>query len=255
MRSALYCGRVGHRRIGGVEHAFEYGHFLLALDLAEVGEVFRGRWLWSAESANVVSFRRADCLGASGGLPLDVAVRERVREELGRAPEGRVVLLTQPRFLGYVFNPVSFYYCFDAQDRLDAIVAEITNTPWGERHSYVLDARGGEGARARFAKRFHVSPFQDMGQEYAWHFSELGDELGVHMTNYESGRAVFEARLSMRRRALDGAGLARALCLCPGFSARSMAAIYWQALRLKLKGAPFFDHPRTRSASLTEHHP
>lgn len=254
MRSALYFGRVGHRRIGGVEHAFEYGHFLLALDLAELDTVFRGRWLWSHESANLVSLRRSDYLGASGGARLDAAVRERVREELGRAPVGRIVLLAQPRFFGYVFNPVSFYYCFDDQDRLDAIVAEITNTPWGERHSYVLDARGGDGARARFTKRFHVSPFQDMRQEYAWRFSELGDELGVHMTNYEEGRAVFEAKLSMRRRALDGAGLARALLLCPGFSARSVAAIYWQALRTKLKGATFFEHPRTRDSSLSEHH-
>lgn len=252
MRSAVYFGRVGHRRIGGVEHAFGYGHFLLALDLSELESAFRGRWLWSVERANLVSFRRADYLGAEGGEALDVAVRARVQEELGRKPEGRVVVLTQPRFAGFVFNPVSFYYCYDADERLDAIVAEITNTPWGERHSYVLDARGSAGARARFAKRFHVSPFQDMGQEYEWVFGEPGDELDVQMTNFERGAPVFEARLQMQRRALDGAALARALCLCPGFSLRSIAAIYWQALRLKLKGAPFFEHPRTRRSPLAE---
>ncbi len=252
MRSAVYFGRVGHRRIGGVEHAFGYGHVLLALDLSELDRAFRGRWLWSVERANLVSFRRADYLGAEGGAALDAAVRARVQAELGREPKGRVVLLTQPRFAGFVFNPVSFYYCYDADERLDAIVAEITNTPWGERHSYVLDARGGAGARARFAKRFHVSPFQDMGQEYEWAFGELGEELDVQMTNFERGTPVFEARLQMRRRELDGAALARALCLCPGFSLRSIAAIYWQALRLKLKGAPFFEHPRTRRSPLAE---
>lgn len=251
MRSALYFGRVRHRRTGGVEHAFEYGHFLLALDLGELAEVFRGRWLWSVGRPNVVSFRREDYLGGAGPLPLERAVRERVRQELGREPLGPIVLLCQPRFLGYVFNPVSFYHCLDPQGRPDAIVAEITNTPWGERHSYVIDARAGV-AQARFAKRFHVSPFQDMGQEYEWRFGELGPTLDVQMTNFERGRPVFEAQLTMRRRPLDGRGLARALLACPGLSLRSIAAIYWQALRLRLKGAPFFEHPRTR-APLPEH--
>jgi hypothetical protein len=243
---ALYFGRVWHRRSGGVEHAFNYRHFLLCLDLAELPGLFAGRWLWSHEAPNLVSLRRADYLGDSA-QELSDAVRERVREELGRAPAGRICLLTQPRFLGYVFNPVSFYYCFDAAGALDAIVAEITNTPWNERHSYVLDARGAAGAQARFQKRFHVSPFQDMGQEYAWSFGPLGERLDVRMQNFAAGRECFEARLALQRRALDGAGLARALLAFPGFSARSIAAIYWQALRLKLKGAPFFEHPRTRA--------
>lgn len=246
MNSALYFGRVSHRRSGAVEHAFSYRHFLLCLDLTELPQVFAGRWLWSHEAPNLVSVRRADYLG-DPALALADAVRSRVRVELGRAPEGRICLLTQPRFLGYVFNPVSFYYCCDSSGTLDAIVAEITNTPWNERHSYVLDARGGVGAQARFEKRFHVSPFQDMGQEYAWSFGPLGEQLDVRMQSFADGRACFEARLELRRRALDGAGLARALLAFPGFSARSIAAIYWQALRLKLKGAPFFEHPRTRA--------
>jgi DUF1365 family protein len=116
----------------------------------------------------------------------------------------------------------------------------------------VLDARKREGGRvaARFPKAFHVSPFQPMQHEYDWSFSELGQQLDVRMTSLEGGRPVFEAGLSMQRRALDGRGLARALAVCPGFSLRSLAAIYWQALRLRLKGAPFHEHPRTGPARM-----
>ena len=229
MRSALYFGRVAHRRHGPVEHAFGYGHFLLALELSELPRVFAGRWLWSHERANLASFHRGDYLGGAEEPDLARAVRARVALELGREPCGAIFLLAQPRF-----------------------VAEITNTPWNERHSYVLDARKREGGRvaARFPKAFHVSPFQPMQHEYDWSFSGLGPDLEVRMTSLEDGRVVFEASLSMTRRALDGRGLARALAVCPGFSLRSIAAIYWQALRLRLKGAPFHEHPRTGQARL-----
>ncbi len=245
MRSALYLGRVEHRRLGTVPHAFGYRHFLLALELSELPQVFARRWLWSNERVNLLSLRRADYLGARECPDLARAVRARVAAELGREPGGAVFLLAQPRFAGFVFNPVSFYYCEAASGELDAIVAEITNTPWNERHSYVLDARELREGRveARFAKAFHVSPFQPMQQEYAWSFSALGEALDVRMTNLEAGRAVFEAHLALERRPLDGPNLARTLALCPGLSLRSLAAIYWQALRLRQKGAPFHEHP------------
>jgi uncharacterized protein len=252
VKSALYFGRVAHRRRGPVEHAFGYGHFLLALELSELPRVFAGRWLWSHERANLASFRRADCLGACEQPDLAAAVRARVARELGREPRGAIFLLTQPRFAGVAFNPVSFYYCEDERGALDAIVAEITNTPWNERHSYVLDGRAREQGRvvARFPKAFHLSPFLPLQQEYRWSFSELGEEFEVRMTNLEHGRPVFEASLSMQRRVLDGPGLALALAVCPGFSLRSLAAIYWQALRLRLKGAAFHEHPSARAARM-----
>ena len=158
-------------------------------------------------------------------------------------------------------NPVSFYYCDDAEGNLDAIVAEIHNTPWGERHCYVLDvaaARGSGTGRAAwrfgFEKAFHVSPFQPMDQRYDWRFNEPGDRLLVHMCNHGSGEAgppVFDATLVMRRRAISGPALARVLALHPCMTAGVIARIYWQALRLKLKGATFHPHPRhlARTAS------
>lgn len=252
MKSALYIGRVWHARSSGVAHSFSYRHALLCLDLDELEHVFDGRWLWSVERANVASFRRADYFG-DPAVPLADAVRARVHQELGREPRGPVRLFAQPRLLGYVLNPVSFYFCYASDGtQLEAILAEITNTPWNERHAYVIDARHvSEGrVRARFPKRFHVSPFQPMEHEYEWEIGEPGDELRVHMRNLERGACVFRADMQLERKPLDGANLARLLALLPGLSLRTSAAIYFQALRLRLKGAPVFDHPRTRSTAL-----
>lgn len=269
--SAIYEGAVRHRRLDDTRHAFRHRLFLLYVDLDELPGLFRRRWFWSARRPNLAWFRRADYLGPAD-RPLDEAVRDRVEAELGRRPAGPVRVLTQLRTLGYVFNPVSFYYCHDSGGELDAIVAEITNTPWGERHAYVLDARDGEPhgglppqvagehdeegeardadrgrrLRWRFAKDFHVSPFQRMEQLYEWSFGLPGERLDVGMTSFEGGRPVFTAGLACRRRAITAAGLAGVLVRHPLLTFRVHAAIYWQAARLFLKRAPFFVHPGKR---------
>jgi len=247
MHSALYRGHVRHRRLAPRPHAFRYGMHLLYLDLAELPCVFRGRWLWSVERRNLVSFRRADYLG-SPEQPLREAVLDRVEAELGRRPAGRVGLLTQLRTLGYAFNPVSFYFCHAAGGELDAIVAEITNTPWGERRAYVLDAagKGADELVFRFDKDFHVSPFFDLDQVYEWRFERPGERLVVGMTNFERGQAVFRAELACERRPITGRSLAAVLLRHPLQPLLLHAAIYWQAARLYLKRTPFFTHPRKR---------
>jgi DUF1365 family protein len=152
------------------------------------------------------------------------------------------------RSLGYAFNPVSFYYCFGADGRsLEAVVAEITNTPWGERHAYVVPA-GPAGASQAFAKRFHVSPFFGMAQTYRWSFDVPGDRLQVDMQNREGGREVFRARLELERRPWSAPALWRAATLQPLMAWKVHAAIYWQALRLWAKRVPFHPHPANRAA-------
>lgn len=263
MRSALYKGRVEHVRRTPRGHAFGYALQLLFLDLDELEDVFAGRWLWSVERPNIASFRRRDYLG-DPERPLDQAVREQASRELGRELRGPVRVLTSLRTLGYVFNPVSFYYCFSAgnPDELEAVVAEITNTPWGERHSYVVDARAagassgasetaagkGLGAdfEATFPKAFHISPFFGMQQVYRWRFSAPGSDLRVHMQNIEGPSTVFEARLAMQRRELSAGQLRGVLLHAPIGSWLVHAAIYWQALRLWLKRVPFYSHPAKR---------
>jgi len=248
VRSALYTGEVRHRRFAPVRNEFRYRLFWLYLDLAELPDLFDPYLLWSAKGPNLAWFRREDFLG-DPSVPLDRAVRDLVQERLGFRPAGPVRLLTHLRYFGYLQNPVSFYYCYDREEkRVEAIVAEITNTPWGERHAYVFGDRGNEAAhpswrRYRFGKAFHVSPFLDMGIDYDWRFREPGETYSVYMIAFEKGERMFDAGLFLRRKPLTSRTLAAALASHPFLTAKIAAAIYWQALRLWMKRAPFFAHP------------
>jgi DUF1365 family protein len=251
MQSALYTGRLSHRRHQPAPHAFSYRLTLCWLDLAELDEVFRGRWLWSIRRPAPARFKRADYLG-DPGTPLDVAVRDRVEQETGSRPAGPIRMLAQLRNFGFCFNPVSFYYCYDAGDaHVEAIVAEITNTPWNERHAYVLRPAApvsGDGAlRFRLAKKFHVSPFMPMDIEYDWRFTQPGETLGVHMVNQHGGRRLFDATLALQRREITGPSLAAVLVRQPFGSLAALSRIYWQALRLWSKRTPFHAHPGNRA--------
>jgi DUF1365 family protein len=242
MHSCLYAGSLRHRRLAPRRHAFRYSLFMAYLDLGELEEVFRGRWLWSARRPALAWFRRADYLG-DASRPLDDEVRSLVGRETGVRPRGPIRLLTHLRMFGHCFNPVSFYYCFDARgERVETVVAEITNTPWNERHAYVLPATGGE-MRFRFGKAFHVSPFMPMAQQYDWRFGTPEERLSVHMENHDGRGKVFDATLALERREIGAASLAGALVRHPFLTLQVLGAIHWQALRLWAKRVPVHAHP------------
>ncbi len=247
LASAVYEGVVSHRRHTPKTHAFQYRVAQLYLDLDELDRVFRGHWFWSTRRPALAWFRRADYLG-DPSVPLDQAVRDCVERDSGVRPRGPIRLLTHLRYFGYVFNPVSCYYCYHADGlRLDYIVAEITNTPWGERHAYVLPVEAaqthGRALHWSFPKTFHVSPFMAMDRGYVWRFTLPADDLCVHMEVLSEGEREFDATLILQRRAFNGASLARVLWRYPLMTARVIGAIHWQALRLWLKRTPVHDHP------------
>jgi uncharacterized protein len=244
--SAIYEGTISHRRHAVRPGGFRHRLGLLYLDLEELDRLLDGRLV--ARRPGAVRFRRSDYLG-DPAVPLADAVRALVERRTGARPEGPVRLLTQPRTFGLCFNPVSFYYCFNPGELLDAVVAEVTNTPWGERHAYVLAARGGEGPvlTGNFEKRLHVSPFMGMDQSYVWRVSEPGATLAVYIESREDGRRVFDATLKMRRLPLTGRGLARFVAHRPAPVLRVLALIYGHALALKLKGVPM--HPRPKASA------
>ena len=262
MHSAIYRGWLDHRRTAPTRHAFRYPLFMVYLDLAELDRVFAGRWFWSTRRPALARFDRRDHMGDAADS-LDHAVRDLVAERIGKRPRGPIRLLTQLRHLGYVFNPVSFYYCFDAADRcLEAIVAEVKNTPWGERHCYVLDGRGqGEGNRwlhARSAKAMHVSPFHPMALDYDWRIRMPDDRLAVRMAltpcdaaGPRGAQPVFDATLALRRVPISAWTLAATLLRFPLMTLQVIVAIHWQALRLWIKRVPLHDHPARHPAPRT----
>lgn len=277
LQSCLYQGEVWHRRRGAVEHRFRYRLWMAYLDLEELPElVGQGRLLSDREFSSA-AFLRGDHVGDSAE-PLAETVRNLVDRETGRRPRGPIRLLTLLRQWGYYFSPLNLFYCFDtAGAAVECVVAEVSNTPWRERHCYVLwegnraaepvlagEGEPGIGANLRgetgavgapvadsgvsvaayaHPKAFHVSPFMGMEAEYRWRLSVPGPRLNVSIASFAQGEELFQAGMSLRAHPLDRQNLRRLKLVNPVMSATVMAAIYFQAARLWIKRAPFFAHP------------
>jgi hypothetical protein len=248
-------GTIRHRRMTPVRHDFSYSTGMLALDLREWQTVTQISPLFSLEKFNWLSLRRRDYFQPEKDNLLQ-AVTNQVQSATGWKPDGPVELITHPRYFGYVFNPVSFYFCYNAGDTPGngavprVILAQITNTPWKERHVYCLESTGAEPTSAGwrterfgFGKRFHVSPFNPMDQHYQWTFSFRGPEVRIHMNVLQEDRKHFDATLVVRRTPLDRKELHRSLRQFPLEALKVVGGIYWHALKLKLKGVPFYTHP------------
>ncbi|WP_299942376.1 DUF1365 domain-containing protein [uncultured Microbulbifer sp.] len=251
MESAIYTGWVQHRRFAPRAHRFRYKVFMVYADLAELDSLCALSPWWSRKPWAPARFCREDFFG-DPSLSLDEAVRRRVWEACGERPPGPVRLLANWRYFGYNMNPISIYYCFDDRGRaVHWILLEVRNTPWQERHSYVLDCRSDARVqRAAFAKTFHVSPFMPMAQSYRWRSTTPGKRLSAYLQNIDSStagqgeRPLFDATLSLRRQEPSPSVLNGVLIQYPLMTVKVITAIYWQAFKLWLRRTPVFAHPR-----------
>ena len=260
MHSCIYEGHVAHQRRQPVDHKFRYGLNMVYVDLDELPQLIRDG-IVSDRKLSLAALLPEDHLALSADedgitnkhcTSLRYRIWNVVQRETGESVRGPVRLLTQLRYFGYYFSPLNLYYCFDeADDRLQAIVAEVSNTPWREQHLYVLHA----GNRAKnvnaftHAKTFHVSPFMDIGLHYRWGISTPGQQLQVSLSNCSEGAktSFLDAELRLARRPLSRASMTRMLVRYPFMTAQILGAIYFQAFRLWWKACPYYPHPKTRS--------
>lgn len=252
MNSCIYVGQVRHRRFSPRRHEFSYSLFLMYLDLDEAPTLFDRFLLWSTRGFNLAWFKRSDHMGDQQ-VTLQEAIRDHVQQETGQRPQGPIRLLTHFRYFGFGFNPVSFYYCFDAKgENLVTIVAEVNNTPWGEQHLYTLPVDDEQQAarlmRFEQEKCFHVSPFMPLDMHYKWRLSKPEKQLQVHLENHQDAKKVFDATMDLEQKPITHRNLAWVLLSHPFMTLKIVGAIYFEALRLWLKRVPLHPHPDKQEA-------
>lgn len=242
----IYSGHLRHRRFLPKKHQFSYGLFMFCFDLANIDTALKGSRYISIERFNWFTFKRNNYLNDSA-LSLDDYARELVKKQFGVYPAGKIYLLTQLSCFGYCFNPISLFFIFDEFNKnLEYLILEVTNTPWGERHRYVLRHLAtpkSEIYSYQFNKEFHVSPFMSMNYSYQLKLKLNKEKIVVHMENYRDGEKHFDATLTLTGQ--KNHAIKKVFLRHPFISYKITTAIYWQALKLWIKGFPFYGHPKS----------
>ena len=251
MHSCIYEGIVTHRRYEPVTHQFQYRLFMVYLDLDELPSLVDPGGLIAGSKYAGRSFLRSDHL-FNNSQSLETEIRKIVLLQAGTKPKGPIRLLTQLRYFGTYFSPLNLFYIYDEQDEhVETIVAEVSNTPWKERHCYVLWQGNGdrESNELRFshAKQFHVSPFMEMDLEYRWQLTAPDSHLSVQLENFDESQELFCAHMELKRRLLDSQQIRRMTFRYPLMSLQVIVAIYYQALKLWWKKCPVYPHPKKQS--------
>jgi DUF1365 family protein len=232
--SALYRGRVSHVRLRPIRHRLSYRIFMMLLDLDELPALARRTCVFGHNRAGLVSFFERDH-GDGSALSLKEQIAAKAEAaQCGDLSGGKIYALCMPRVLGYVFNPLTLYFCSDRAGLMRAIVYEVNNT-FGERHFYTLSVDGEGRIRQDCAKGFRVSPFMDMNLRYRFSIERPGERIGVNIIVSDAKGPVLTATFSGARRALNSAAIVRELLLHPAMTFKVIAGIHWEALLIWLK--------------------
>ena len=251
MHPAIYTGKLRHRRFQPTGHEFSYDVFMAFLDIDRIPELMSISPFSAYNRWNLASFHESDHFGDPS-----ISLRERLRANAAVAavnlPRGPIYLLTNLRYFGYNFNPVSFFYCCDESGQVETILAEVNST-FGETRNYwlhpAIQHRTATALQYRLPKTMHVSPFMKMELDYTFLFTPPGEDLVAHMQTLDEGKCFFDATLSLRRDSWSSRSLHSALARYPFMTAKVIGAIHWQALRLYLKGCPVFTKPSCLAVS------
>lgn len=238
----LYPGKVMHARLKPFGHRFTYRVFTGLFDLDRLEEADRASTLFSVNRRNLVSFHEGDHLPADGGHARLRDHAATLAKEAGAGRPERILLLAYPRLMGFVFNPLSVYFCYDGAEALTAVIYEVRNT-FGERHTYVCKVERGElgraGLRQERTKIFYVSPFIEMGMRYHFRIVPPGETVRLRILETEGADPVLSATFSGTARPLTSASLAAQVGRLPFMTLKVVAGIHWEALKLWIKGAKF----------------
>ncbi len=247
LNSRLMVGWVQHRRFSPVHHKLNYPLFMASIDLDELEQLEQKVWGFGFKWWHWARFHRADYLGEGC---LKTALQNKVHELTGTRLTGKVTAVCHLRYLGIYFSPVNFYYLYDESEEWKYLLAEVSNTPWNERHYYAVPSHPGINNKAwTHEKAFHVSPFNPISQQYVWRLKPLEQRLFVHLACHRQ-KKEFDASLSMKAQQFSSKNLLKLLIKTPLMAVKVTVGIYWHALKLWIKGAPFYSHPKSNKTSL-----
>lgn len=264
INSGIYSGHIRHRRFTPVLHRFRYSMFMMYLDVDEIDSLSDRVTCFGRSWFHFARFRRQDYI--DGADDIHLAVEDKIHQLTGERIHGKVSMLCHLRYGGLYFSPLNMYYVFDQQGVWQYVLAEVSNTPWNQRHYYAIPAKQ-YWQQKHFIddKAFHVSPFNPMDQDYVWQLSLPDSIVRVHLEvdskkdsfcrggekeyyknsnhNSEVSTKVFDATLVMKKQSFTSATLLRHLLGTPIMMVKVLVGIYWQAFKLWRKGAPIYDHP------------
>ncbi|MGL4634659.1 MAG: DUF1365 domain-containing protein [Beijerinckiaceae bacterium] len=241
----LYLGKVMHARMKPKTHRFNYSVYALVIDVARLDEANRASHLFSVNRFNLLSFHERDH-GAGNGASLKEHASTLLTDAGVSQPLSRVLLMCYPRVLGFTFNPIAVYFCYNDADALTGIIYEVRNT-FGDMHTYVAPVKAGElseaGIRQERQKLFHVSPFMDMDMHYKFRLRPPTDDLSIRILETDSAGPILAATFVGRRKDLTSGTVAGAFLRIPLLTLKVVGGIHWEAMKLWFKGIRFFTRP------------